>query len=77
MPALGKPHPKTTRFNGGRDMRATVVLKSGEVARTHYEELVRAMGVSGAQVLREALALLHQKHLPKQKVEATASDEAA
>lgn len=48
-------------------MRATVVLKPGESARSHYEELVKAMGVSGAQVLREALAELHRKMLPQQK----------
>lgn len=68
MPGVqGSPHPKTTEFNRGRDMRATVVLKPGESARSHYEELVKAMGVSGAQVLREALAELHRKMLPQQK----------
>jgi hypothetical protein len=66
MPGVqGAPHPKTTEFNRGRDMRATVVLKPGEAARIHYEELVKEMGVSGAQVLREALAELHQKLLPQ------------
>ncbi|MEU4924609.1 hypothetical protein AB0G29_35310 [Streptomyces parvus] len=48
-------------------MRATVVLKPGEDARIHYEELVKKLGVSGAQVLREALAELHQKLLPEQQ----------
>ncbi|MEU0743969.1 hypothetical protein [Streptomyces sp. NPDC006134] len=68
MPGVqGAPHPKTTEFNRGRDMRATVVLKPGEQARVHYEELVKAMGVSGAQVLREALAELHRKLLPQQQ----------
>ncbi|MFE2749588.1 hypothetical protein ACFXKX_35610 [Streptomyces scopuliridis] len=65
----GPPHPKTTEFNRGRDMRATVVLKPGEAARIHYEELVKEMGVSGAQVLREALAELHQKLLPQRRQE--------
>ncbi len=62
----GAPHPKTMHFNRGRDMRATVVLKPGEQARVHYEELVRELNVSGAQVLREALAELHRKLLPQQ-----------
>ncbi|MFG2176957.1 hypothetical protein ACGFMO_37285 [Streptomyces niveus] len=67
MPGVqGAPHPKTTEFNRGRDMRATVVLKPGEAARTQYEELVKKLGVSGAQVLREALAELHRKLLPEQ-----------
>lgn len=65
--ARGAAHPKTTRFNGGAEMRATVVLKPGETARVHYEELVKQMGVSGAQVLREALAELHRKLLPQQQ----------
>lgn len=65
----GLAHPKTTNFNGGREMRATVVLKAGETARAHYEELVKHMGVSGAEVLREALAELHQKLLPQQQTD--------
>lgn len=63
----GSPHPKTTEFNRGRDMRATVVLKPGEAARIQYEELVKELGVSGAQVLREALAELHQKLLSQRR----------
>ncbi|GAA1377102.1 hypothetical protein ACFPK5_00285 [Streptomyces beijiangensis] len=66
MPGVqGSPHPKTTEFNRGQNMRATVVLKPGEQARIQYEELVKAMGVSGAQVLREALAVLHRQRLTR------------
>ncbi|MCX4554567.1 hypothetical protein [Streptomyces sp. NBC_01500] len=68
MPGVqGAPHPKTTEFNRGKAMRATVVLQPGETARVHYEELVKKLGVSGAQVLREALAELHQKLLTQQQ----------
>lgn len=63
----GAPHPKSTEFNGGKAMRATVVLQPGETARAHYEELVKRLGVSGAQVLREALAELHQKLIPQRQ----------
>ncbi|MGP3691202.1 hypothetical protein ACTVZO_42155 [Streptomyces sp. IBSNAI002] len=77
MPGVqGSPHPKTTHFNGGQDMRATVVLKPGQAARVHYEELVQEMGVSGAEVLREALAELHRKRIRSQKRQQQASDAA-
>ncbi|MGW6412207.1 hypothetical protein ACWF95_34140 [Streptomyces vinaceus] len=57
-------------------MRATVVLKPGEAARIHYEELVQEMGVSGAQVLRDALAELHRKRVRSRKTKQQATEAA-
>jgi Arc/MetJ-type ribon-helix-helix transcriptional regulator len=42
-------------------VRATVMLKPGDYVRGLYEELVSDMGVSGAEVIREALIELHKR----------------
>jgi hypothetical protein len=57
----GRPHPKSTVFHADKPVRAAVVLMPGEPVRRMYEELVVLMGVSGAEVLREALVELHRQ----------------
>ncbi|WP_331729761.1 hypothetical protein [Streptomyces chartreusis] len=42
-------------------MRAAAVLKPGDYVRSLYEELVSDMGISGAEVVREALIELHKR----------------
>lgn len=48
-------------FPANKPLRATVMLKPGEYVRGLYEELVNDMGISGAEVLREALMELHKR----------------
>ena len=52
---------RTGIFPEDKPLRATVMLKPGEYVRGLYEELVNDMGISGAEVLREALMELHKR----------------
>ena len=52
---------RSTTFPADKSLRAQLVLHPGEELRDAYEELVTEMGLSGAEVLREALKLLHQR----------------
>ncbi|MFD8386554.1 hypothetical protein ACFV2X_50035 [Streptomyces sp. NPDC059679] len=63
--ARGRPHPKSTVFHADKPVRAAVLLQPGEPVRRMYEELVVLMGVSGAEVLREALVELHKRKAPR------------
>lgn len=64
----GRQHRnRSTSFPEDRAVRATVMLQPGEDVRRMYEELVVSMGVSGAEVLREALAELHRKRSSDRK----------
>ncbi|WP_331733031.1 hypothetical protein OG495_37185 (plasmid) [Streptomyces longwoodensis] len=46
------------------------MLDPGEYVRTLYEELVRDMNVSGAEVLREAIRELHKRETRRKAREA-------
>ncbi|MFE1130830.1 hypothetical protein ACFW6R_29675 [Streptomyces albidoflavus] len=62
MAVRGRQQPgRTGVFPAGEPVRATVMLKPGDHVRRLYEELVQDMGVSGAEVLREALMELHRR----------------
>jgi len=63
----GRPHPKSTVFPADKSLRAAVVLQPDEPVRRMYEELVVLMGVSGAEVLREALVELHRQKAPSER----------
>ncbi|WP_158690433.1 hypothetical protein [Streptomyces sp. PsTaAH-124] len=67
--ARGRPHPKSTAFPADKSVRAAVVLQPGEPVRRMYEELVVLMGVSGAEVLREALVELHKQKVPGDRLQ--------
>jgi hypothetical protein len=55
-----QPH-RTGIFPPGESVRAAAVLKPGDYVRGLYEELVSDMGISGAEVVREALIELHKR----------------
>ncbi|MFD8851562.1 hypothetical protein [Streptomyces sp. NPDC059604] len=62
MAVRGRQQPgRTGVFPADKPLRATVMLKPGDYVRGLYEELVNDMGISGAEVLREALAELHKR----------------
>ncbi|MET7621789.1 hypothetical protein ACWC5O_45485 [Streptomyces sp. NPDC001450] len=62
MAVRGRQQPgRTGVFPPDRPLRATVMLKPGDYVRTLYEELVNDLGISGAEVLREALVELHRR----------------
>ena len=49
-----KQSGRSGNFPADKAVRATVMLDPGDYVRTLYEELVKDMDVSGAEVLREA-----------------------
>lgn len=60
--APGTQHTgRSTAFPADKSVRAQLVLHPGEDVRAAYEELVTGMGISGAEVLREALRVLHAR----------------
>ncbi|MEY9998197.1 hypothetical protein ABIE67_010318 [Streptomyces sp. V4I8] len=62
MAVRGRQQPgRTGVFPADKPLRATVMLKPGDYVRGLYEELVNDMGISGAEVLREALTELHKR----------------
>ncbi|WP_146207043.1 hypothetical protein [Streptomyces tirandamycinicus] len=62
MAVRGRQQPgRTGVFPADKALRATVMLKPGDYVRGLYEELVNDMGISGAEVLREALTELHKR----------------
>lgn len=62
MAVRGRQQPgRTGVFPADKPLRATVMLKPGDYVRGLYEELVQDMGISGAEVLREALMELHKR----------------
>ncbi|WP_406729996.1 hypothetical protein WJ438_40775 (plasmid) [Streptomyces sp. GD-15H] len=54
---------RSTDFPADKSVRAQCVLHPGEDVRVAYEELVTEMGISGAEVLREALRVLHKREI--------------
>lgn len=61
---------RSTEFPAEKSLRAQLVLHPGEDLRDAYEELVTEMGLSGAEVLREALRVLHQRETRRKAREA-------
>lgn len=49
---------RTGQFAPDKTIRAVVTLPPGDPLRSHFEDLVRSMGVSGAEVVRRALLAL-------------------
>ncbi|MFI6663086.1 hypothetical protein ACIBL8_47295 [Streptomyces sp. NPDC050523] len=52
---------RSTAFPADKIVRAQCVLHPGEDVRAAYEQLVTEMGISGAEVIREALRVLHER----------------
>lgn len=65
-----KQSGRSGNFPADKAVRATVMLDPGEYVRTLYEELVRDMNVSGAEVLREAIRELHKREARRKAREA-------
>lgn len=62
MPGIrGLQHVPRTVYPPDKAVRAVVVLHPQDEERKLYEELVGELGVSGAEVLREALKELHKR----------------
>ncbi|MFE4678217.1 hypothetical protein [Streptomyces sp. NPDC056723] len=57
----GIQHKSRAIHPSGKPVRATVILHPGDEERPLYEELVHDLGVSGAEVLREAIKELHKR----------------
>jgi CRISPR/Cas system Type II protein with McrA/HNH and RuvC-like nuclease domain len=57
----GLQHRPRTVYPPDKAVRAVVVLHPEDEERKLYEELVSELGVSGAEVLREALRELHKR----------------
>ena len=63
MPApRGRAHRgRTGAFSPDKSIRASVELAPSDPVRKLYEELIQAMGVSGSEVVRQAITELHAK----------------
>ncbi|MFF9128415.1 hypothetical protein ACF09J_35115 [Streptomyces sp. NPDC014889] len=57
----GLQHKNRTVHPPEKAVRATVILHPGDEERPLYEELVSELGVSGAEVLRQAIRELHRR----------------
>lgn len=63
MAAKGRPQTgKTGTFDPGKTIRGSIPLAPGAPERRWYEELIRDLGCSGAEVLRRGLQDLYEKH---------------
>lgn len=59
----GKQHRgRSTEFPPDRAIRAGLMLHPGEPVREAYEDLVTEKGISGAEVIRQALMEMHERH---------------
>ncbi|WP_433860357.1 hypothetical protein [Streptomyces kronopolitis] len=56
---------RTGAFDPGSPVRAAAVLQPDDEAHKAYRELIADMGVSGADVVRQALLTLHQQRRGK------------
>lgn len=56
-----------------KPVRATVILHPSDVERPLYEELVNDLGVSGAEVLRQAIRELHKRESYRKERKARAA----
>ncbi|MFJ7049866.1 hypothetical protein ACIQVC_41615 [Streptomyces sp. NPDC101112] len=57
----GLQHKNRSVHPPEKPVRATVILHPGDEERPLYEELVSELGVSGAEVLRQAIRELHRR----------------
>ncbi|ONI48521.1 hypothetical protein [Streptomyces sp. IB2014 011-1] len=53
---------RSTDFPSDKAIRAGLLLHPGEPVRKAYEDLVTETGISGAEVIRQALMEMHQRH---------------
>lgn len=75
MAVRGRQQPgRTGVFPADKPLRATVMLKPGDYVRGLYEELVTDMGISGAEVLREALTELHKRETRRKARQSAKAD---
>ncbi|MEU0671202.1 hypothetical protein ABZ508_35330 [Streptomyces lavendulocolor] len=59
----GRQHRgRSTAFPPDRAIRAGLMLHPGEPVRQAYEDLVTELGISGAEVIRQALMEMHERH---------------
>ncbi|MFJ8166534.1 hypothetical protein ACIRBY_37220 [Streptomyces sp. NPDC096136] len=59
----GVPHRgKSDAFPADKSIRAGLMLHPGEPVRRAYEDLVTEKGISGAEVIRQALMEMHERH---------------
>lgn len=70
----GLQHKPRTVYPPDKAVRAVVVLHPQDVERKLYEELVNDLGVSGAEVLREALRELHKRETKRKERQARRAD---
>lgn len=56
-------------FQPEKPVRAQTVLPPGDPVRKQYEELVAALGVSGAEILREGIKKLHGERFGSQTLQ--------
>ncbi|QUC63811.1 hypothetical protein IOD14_44000 (plasmid) [Streptomyces sp. A2-16] len=66
----GLQHKPRTVYPPDKAVRAVVLLYPEDVERKLYEELVNDLGVSGAEVLREALRELHKRETKRKERQA-------
>ncbi|MET7843659.1 hypothetical protein ABZT45_34660 [Streptomyces sp. NPDC005356] len=71
----GIQHKNRAVHPSGKPVRATVILHPGDEERPLYEELVKDMNVSGAEVLREAIRELYKRE-SRRKARKTAKEAA-
>ncbi|MFD6918306.1 hypothetical protein [Streptomyces virginiae] len=58
----GRQHRgRSDAFPSDRAIRAGLMLHPGEPVREAYEDLVTQMGISGAEVIRQALLEMHER----------------
>ncbi|NWF30857.1 hypothetical protein HW130_32205 [Streptomyces sp. PKU-EA00015] len=53
---------RSTDFPSDKAIRAGLLLHPGEPVREAYEDLVAERGISGAEVIRQALMEMHKRH---------------
>ncbi|MHC3394719.1 hypothetical protein ACLQ2E_35460 [Streptomyces lavendulocolor] len=59
----GRQHRgRSDAFPSDRAIRAGLMLHPGEPVREAYEDLVTEKGISGAEVIRQALMEMHERH---------------
>jgi len=58
----GRAHRgRTGAFDPDKPVKASALLHTGDPVRAVYEQLIAEMGISGSEVIRQALLTLHQR----------------
>jgi hypothetical protein len=64
----GRAHRgRTGAFNPDASIKAATQLHPGDPARVAYEELIAEMGISGSEVIRQALLTLRKQRAAGQQ----------